>query len=51
MILNTHPNDRKDMVKAISELTGLEGTHSRRAQRRSEGRRRETEHACGVCAG
>ena len=27
MILNTHPNDRKEMVKAISELTGLEATY------------------------
>ena len=27
MILNTHPNDRKDMVKAISELTGLEASY------------------------
>ena len=27
MILNTHPNDRKEMVKAISELTGLEASY------------------------
>ena len=27
MILNTHPNDRKEMVKAISEMTGLEATY------------------------
>ena len=27
MILNTHPNDRKEMVRAISELTGLEATY------------------------
>ena len=27
MILNTHPNDRKEMVKAISELTGFEATY------------------------
>ena len=25
--LNTHPDDRKDMVKAISELTGLDSTY------------------------
>ena len=27
MILNTHPNDRKEMVRSISELTGLEATY------------------------
>ena len=27
MILNTHPNDRKEMVKAISELTDLEASY------------------------
>ena len=27
MILNTHPNDRKEMVRAISELTGLEASY------------------------
>lgn len=27
MILNTHPNDRKEMVRAISELTGLDATY------------------------
>ena len=27
MILNTNPNDRKEMVKAISELTGLEASY------------------------
>ena len=27
MILNTHPTDRKEMVKAISELTGLEASY------------------------
>ena len=25
--LNTHPDERKDMVKAISELTGLDATY------------------------
>ena len=27
MILNTHPNDRKEMVRSISELTGLEASY------------------------
>ena len=27
MVLNTHPNDRKEMVRAISELTGLEASY------------------------
>ena len=27
MILNTHPNDRKEMVRSISELTGLVATY------------------------
>lgn len=27
MILNTHPTDRKEMVRAISELTGLDATY------------------------
>ena len=27
MILNTHPNDWKEMVKAISELAGLDATY------------------------
>ena len=27
MILNTHPNDRKEMVRSISKLTGLEASY------------------------
>ena len=27
MKLNTHPENRKEMVRAISELTGLEATY------------------------
>ena len=27
MILNTHPNDRKEMVRSISELTATEATY------------------------
>ena len=27
MILNTHPENRKEMVKAICELTGLTSTY------------------------
>ena len=27
MILNTHPENRKDMVKAICELTGMNATY------------------------